>query len=372
MRPEPPGGEASAERSASLCLSPRASLERRLRLAGTLKAVRFALAPESAFKEFIRETEQEHLFRKLAYPENPSMRVIQFVPFHNTGCAILRDVEISSLKERYQPQVEAMLAQAPRIEEMIRRIGQEAFCAHFLRNDGPLDRACLARACGLGREEIERLIDWVNDFFIQSHFSQPSALAARTPYLKVATFEREGGGWSVRYYSPLMARGRYVIDRARLQALRLAGNIRCGAKSLRRLLRRLELINERKTTLDLVLQWFALRQKAYLDSGSPERLIPLQQRHLAREVGRNPSTICRALQGRSVLLPWGEEKTLRDLFVTRKDQLKRFWEQEPGLPGLSDETMRGVLMRRFGVRLSRRSVTAYRRELGLPSLRARR
>jgi RNA polymerase sigma-54 factor len=138
---------------------------------------------------------------------------------------------------------------------------------------------------------------------------------------------------------------------------------------IRQLFRKLELINSRKDTVTRIIQDIVERQRLYFESGDPGALLPLSQRELAKKVGVVPSSISRAIRGKSLETPWREEKALKDFFPRprrfRKELVKRLLETEKEFP--SDEAIRDRLERKFGVSISRRSVASLRKELKIPS-----
>jgi DNA-directed RNA polymerase specialized sigma54-like protein len=216
--------------------------------------------------------------------------------------------------------------------------------------------------------DINRLID---DFSIMSEFYHPSNFSSDgIRYSKVASVETEGRSLAIRYFSPLLARGRYLISYERFEELSRGGAFsRDECREMRQLFKKLELINSRKDTLNRILQGIAERQALYFHSGSPRSLLPFSQKELARNIGVAPSSVSRAISCRSVDTPWGEEVPLKHFFPRpkrfRKELLGQLLEGDEELS--SDEMIRARLWDRFGVAISRRSVANLRRELKLPA-----
>ncbi len=347
-----------------------------MRLQGTLKAVDFMTMPEEKFRQVLRETENDPLFRKLAYPDNPQNRVIGFRRFPNSSVrAECCDLENLPLTERPEFNVEAIVENSQEITEVIRRMGLEDFKKYFLYCEEAIDLHETAKKCGVSLDCARRVTAWVNDFFIRNHFTSCSTLSMEhsVPYLKVAAFEKSDGEWRVNYFSPVMARGRYVIRYARLEELMKSGGISTTEKDhIKILLSKLEQINARKAGIDCILQWFTETQTNFLESGRNEDLLPATQRQLAKEIGKNPSTVCRTLAWKTVVLPWGEERLLKDLFLHHKDVYKKMliplWEENRSY---SDVLLQKLIKQHYGVSISRRTVTAYRLEMQVGSSRKR-
>jgi DNA-directed RNA polymerase specialized sigma54-like protein len=83
--------------------------------------------------------------------------------------------------------------------------------------------------------------------------------------------------------------------------------------------------------------------------------------------------VSRGLRGKSIDTPWGEEIPLWRFFPRpkqfRKQLLRQLLEADGGLS--SDETIRAELLEKFGVAISRRSVTNLRKELQFPASRSK-
>ena len=134
----------------------------------------------------------------------------------------------------------------------------------------------------------------------------------------------------------------------------------------------------RQTTLERLAVALLEHQRAYfLSDGATAALLPLSGRELAREVGCAESTVSRALADRYAATPFGIIP-LRALLMRRPgsagvtvftahEQIRALAQASPNL---SDDAISRTLRLR-GVRLARRTVAKYRRELGLASSRGR-
>ena len=93
------------------------------------------------------------------------------------------------------------------------------------------------------------------------------------------------------------------------------------------------------------------------------------KKELAERIKLAPSSVSRAIRGKSIDTPWGEEIPLKHFFPKpkrfRKELLKQLLETDKGLS--SDETIRAKLQEQFGVAISRRSVANLRKELKFPA-----
>jgi DNA-directed RNA polymerase specialized sigma54-like protein len=87
---------------------------------------------------------------------------------------------------------------------------------------------------------------------------------------------------------------------------------------------------------------------------------------MAKRLGVSPSTISRAIKGKSLDCQWGE-KPLKDFFPTPKRFKKELLRQALQEGQLSDEGIRLMMRDKLGVSLSRRYIAALRKELKIPA-----
>jgi len=97
-------------------------------------------------------------------------------------------------------------------------------------------------------------------------------------------------------------------------------------------------------------------------------LLPFSQKELAERIGVAPSSVSRAIRGKSIDTPSGEEIPLKHFFPRpkrfRKELLRQLLETDNELS--SDEAIRTKLWKKFGVAISRRSIASLRNELKIP------
>jgi len=150
------------------------------------------------------------------------------------------------------------------------------------------------------------------------------------------------------------------------------------ARKLKKLMRRLQLINHRTTTIYQILYHIKNKQRAYLETGIPKNLIPLTQQRIADELGVHPSTVCRTIAEKSVVTPQGKEKPIKFFFPSLKHSvanlIKEIVEEEKDLlqKGLlrrpySDEALRAQVFNKGNIRISRRFITHCRETTKIPS-----
>jgi len=205
-----------------------------------------------------------------------------------------------------------------------------------------------------------------------SEFYHPSNFSSDViHYSKVASVDRDVEGFVISYFSPSFARGHYLVNYERFEELSRSGAFsKDEAREARQLFRKLELINSRKDTLNQVLQGIVDKQALYFQTSDSRSLLPFSQKELAKRVGLAPSSVSRAIKGKSIDTPWGEEVPLKHFFPRpkrfRKELLRQLLEGDDELS--SDEIIRTRLWEKFGVSVSRRSVANLRKELKLPAI----
>jgi DNA-directed RNA polymerase specialized sigma54-like protein len=324
--------------------------------------------PEEEFNKLIIEAEGSPLFKKLYRKE----RIIHYQRYPRTDIS----PRFYQLNEEIAAgtgtlDIESLLSGKEDIIRQIQKIGLENFKRYFLYPEPGVSVEEVAQECNLELAEVEEINNLINEFSIMNEFYNPSALSSEhgIHYSKVASIERGAEGFIIGYLSPSYARGRYSIDYERFEELRGSGAITgVEVKEIRQLFKRLEIINSRKDTVTRVLQGIVEKQAPYFESGNGKAILPVSQKELAERIGLVPSSISRAISGKSVETPWDEEKALKDFFprprMFRKELVRQLLETGGEFP--SDEAIKAKLEQTFGVSISRRSIADLRKELKFP------
>ena len=144
----------------------------------------------------------------------------------------------------------------------------------------------------------------------------------------------------------------------------------------------IEAIQQRRTTVQRVAQSIVDYQKRFLDDG-PEFIEPLKMQQIADQVGVHVTTISRAVDDKWIQTPRGIFP-LKRFFVggTRSEdgddvawdtiriRLTELIEREDKQKPFSDDDLVGELGK-LGLTVARRTITKYRKKLGIPSSRQR-
>ena len=329
--------------------------------------------PEDEFHRLISEIEQCPLFKRLYQRE----KLIRYQRFPRTDVSSsFYQFKEEMVADQGSLDVDSLLMNKEHIVRQIQKLGLEKFKQYFLLPESGMTLEEIARECDLGVSEVRKINSFVDDFSIMSEFHHPSNVSSGgICYSKVASVEKDEKGFVIGYFSASFARGRYSIDYERFEELKAVGVLtEAEGKEARQLFKKLELINSRKDTLTQILQNIIEKQALYLESGDLKTLLPFSQKELAEKNRLAPSSVSRAIRGKSIDTPWGEELSLENFFPRpkrfRKELLRQLLETDKELP--SDEAIRAKLWEKFGVAISRRSVASLRKELKFPAPQGKR
>lgn len=331
---------------------------------GQMKLARLLEAPEAELERRVVALEAGALFGRLVESGVIARQAPEHVRFASrrfAGCALRTSSE--GLPE--------LADGGGDLAKLMQGIGQEDFTTVFLGDDGHTD-AQRAKLCGIKLEDAKRLRDFVDRLYVQEQFEAPAPKAAQEPtFSALAGISIEDGKPVLGFFHREIWDKRYLINDERRRDLALDLPAR-DAKRAETLLRELEYIDQRKTTLYRVLEAVLETQADYLASGAAERRVPLTQKALSDRLEISPSVLNRLIANKSVELPWGLEAPLSVFVPSRKSLLRdRLHDLALARPELSDEGLRAAILEHHGVELSRRSIAQYRKELGVGAINRR-
>lgn len=132
-----------------------------------------------------------------------------------------------------------------------------------------------------------------------------------------------------------------------------------------------ENLENRHRNLDSLIQYVVHKQSAFVHHG-PLFLEPLLQKEIAHHLAISPSTVSRIVSSKYVLTPHGTVpiKALcpRSHFGKTSERLKLIIKElSEQHPELSDEKLKKLLQREFGMPIARRTVAKYRALSGVKS-----
>ncbi|MFH2070528.1 MAG: hypothetical protein ABIJ11_04880 [Elusimicrobiota bacterium] len=349
-----------------------------------IKFSNFIETPEYEFALFIKEIESDPLFRRLAYPEDPSERVVSIKRkshFFLSKRFFSFNEQIASGRFDYgdnrQFDLESFIEKNRDAVELIKNIGYEKFHKYYITSELPENQIDFDMA------KMQRLHNFLNEIAVHSGSRFPSLLvpagfnAPHVSYQKIASIGEDG---EISFFSPHLAKGGYMIDYEKIERIKGAGMLTAREiKKVKKLIKNLEIINYRKNILCRILENIVKKQSGYLRSGNTGDLVAFTQKDLSGISGFSRSNVSRSLHYRSVVLPWGEEKPVRALLPNNKEITRNLlenilcdYEAQTDKIKRTDSELCRILSERYGVSTSRRSVAEYRREAGIPSVYQRR
>jgi DNA-directed RNA polymerase specialized sigma54-like protein len=324
--------------------------------------------PEDEFHRLVTEIERSPLFLRLYRSE----KLIHYHRFPKTSISssfyLLREEAVADTGSL---NVDSLLLDRKHLVCQIQKLGMERFKRYFLFPESGMTLEEIARECDLDVSQVQEINGLIDEFSIMSEFYHPSNFNSDViHYSKVASVDRGEEGFVISYFSPSLARGHYLVNYEKFEELSRSGAFSEGeVKEAKQLFGKLELINSRKDTLNQILQGIADKQALYFQTSDSRSLLPFSQKELAKKIGLAPSSVSRAIRGKSIDTPWGEEIPLNQFFPRpkrfRMELLRQLLEDNDGLS--SDEMIRTKLWEKFGVSVSRRSVANLRKELRLPA-----
>ncbi len=150
-------------------------------------------------------------------------------------------------------------------------------------------------------------------------------------------------------------------------------------KKIKQAMELIKALTEREKMIKEITRHIIEIQKDFFEEGDPSLLKPLTLKELAKKLGKNESTISRVVNKKYIQTPFGIFKL--DYFFTShletkegekistqkiKSLILELIAQENNLSPLKDYEITRIL-KRFGIRISRRTVAKYRKELKIPS-----
>lgn len=139
----------------------------------------------------------------------------------------------------------------------------------------------------------------------------------------------------------------------------------------------------RNSTIHKIIMEILKRQKEFLKTCDKSRLKPLSLKEIAEAVGRDESTVSRAVEYKTIETPCGimhlkdffhrggyTEKDMEVSDATIEEEIKKIIASEDKQNPLSDDQIAKILNNR-GIKITRRTVAKYRTKLGIPNAYSR-
>lgn len=354
-------------------MSPKPSLKMSLKadlrpaLLGRLRMAQWLEMPEKEFAREVEDIEKDPLFQRLYFGSAEAPGVIRRQGWSQgrlSSSFYEINERVAAGGERVR--VEEALGEKAALLPKIRKMGREAFERYFLRGEEPVTLEEISRRTGVSLDEVRAIHDLLLELGAQEEFFLPSREPGMArAYTCLARLSLSEGEPEFEFFSAHWARGLYRIRYETLEDWKRDGKLAADERRrLPKLLKRLETINLRQSTLFRILESVTKLQAAYLSSRDDREQRPISLRQLAGRLSLAPSTVSRALSGRSVQLPWGKETPLITLLPGRRRVLRRVMAEwlEEGAKA-TDAQLRDRLRSERGIKVSRRTVNAVRNEL---------
>jgi len=191
------------------------------KLMGRMKLAEFMSLPEEEFRKLIQEVENEPLFKKLMRSE---IKIIRYkkLPWTKIAQPQMLPLDPTITPSRDTLEVESFLAQEKDLVSTIKKLGLDRFKKYFLDGVAGITSKEIARQCGVILETVKKINDFVDKFYLESKLteSREHNRTARIYYSTIASIEKENGELTIGYFSPEMAKGRYLIDFDRFEKIK--------------------------------------------------------------------------------------------------------------------------------------------------------
>lgn len=359
----------------------------RHRLAFRAKIARLLEMPAKQYAELVLEIESDPMFLRLKYPRNNTERAIRSRRLQQSGLSNrffeLKE-EIAVSPGEGGAEVEKLLVEKRKILRTIRRIGEEQFKRYFIFSEDELSLEEIAGQCRLSLEETKEVLWLVNSIDLYSEFSNPSKTMPEKSisYNKIAVIVKNGRNYQIQFTSAHWARGIYEVDHDIIERMISDGKFSLSEKnSVKKLIEKIEYINIRKSLISGIVLKIMEKQTAYINSRLKSKIAPFTQAELAADMGVHPSMISRSVYGRSLEMPWGEEKPLKAFFLSAQnrqrdgvlqyiaeileDEKKKLQKGIIEKP-FSDEDIADKLHKKYYTDISKRTVAKYRNSMNIP------
>lgn len=266
----------------------------------------------------------------------------------------IEDIDLIELKEQKQ-----------NIFGLIKQIGEENYKKFFLGFD-TYSFDYISKELGISVDEVKMIFDFTNNVFIQSEFY----LSQRVPYnsdkiaKKYTTLAKvdisKNGEFEVVYLSASISRGKYEISYDKLKDA-FKNFSASEMKKIKNVLKEIELINLRNTTIHKILEFIITFQKKFIITEDYEDLKICTKNQLAKELNLHPSSVCRLIKDKSIILPSTKEYPLEFLLPNRKKIMLFYladllFEKQ----NLKDKDLIELIKKRFNILLNRRTVNYYK------------
>jgi DNA-directed RNA polymerase specialized sigma54-like protein len=322
------------------------------------------------FVALIREVEADPIFLKLLCISDKSCRVIMRRRFPNSGFAL----NFGELKQELTTGdpltgLSGLISSHKEAVKLICELGRDKFEKYFLFNEECCPLAEILRECRISEEEATLMNRLVEDLSVLGEFSsyRPDNSEKFISFSKIASIEKDGpGAFVVKFTSQKYACGRYAVDLVNLNSLKESGYFnKAEARGLKNVLDKIDMINSRKSIMNMILQKIIEKQAGYFNSGDEKDLVPFTQVELARETGLDESVVSRGIYAKTIETPDSVERPLKYFLPNNKYRRGRLIKEilQKAKLRLTDIEIKNILEKEYGINIARRTVNAARNSI---------
>jgi len=345
------------------------NIRQKQNLIGRIQLANLLKLNEREFCGCIKEIEETPLFKRLFYPQNPQEKIIRRKKFRNAGLSQgFYELKEDLVQHSSTSDIDSLLLKREKNIPLIKKVGQENFEKYFLYNENINSIEDIAEACNITLQQVRELNEFINEFSLASEHYNPSEYEVEEEmrFTKIAAVKRSGESFSIQFFSPHMVMGEYIIDYQKYEVLKSKNFFSAEELAeIEGLINKLKQINTRKTVLYQIIEMIIKNQRTYFISGNWLDLQPLTQKRISNEIKVHPSTVSRLSAGRSIEMPWGEERPLKDFFLGKtkklKGVLKFIIDKNDKIS--TDKEIKNLLKEKYGIEVSVRLINKCRNDL---------
>lgn len=341
----------------------------RLAVMGRMRMADWIEMPEREFAGEIAKLEKDPLFQKLYWGDKniPGAFRRQRWPGGKLSGSFYEIDERTAAGAGERVGVEEFAETRGAALAAIKRMGQVDFERYFLHGEDALTLEEIGKRTGLKIAEVLAIHELTVELGARAEFEGKTEAPTAAPGRQAACLAQitlKGGAPVFEFYAPYWARGLYQVRHDLLDRWKEGGLTPQERKNLPAMLKRLETVNLRQSTLFRLLETIARLQVDYLKSEHPEDVRPISLRQLAKRLDLAPSTVSRAFSRRSVRLPSERELPLIAFVPGRRSVLRELLGQWLAVTvAVTDAALVERLKIERGIAVSRRTVNAVRHEL---------
>ena len=342
---------------------------------GRMRMADWIEMPEREFAHEVAKLEKDPLFQKLYFGDGrlPSALRRQRWPGGKLAGSFYEIDERTAAGAGERVGVEEFAQERGAALAAIKRMGQKDFERYFIHGEDALTLEEIGRRTKLSPEDVRSIHELVVELGARAEFEGKVTAPSASPGRQASCLARislEGGEPKFEFYAPYWARGLYQVRFDLIEKWKTGGLTPEERKHLPGLLKRLETVNLRQSTLFRLLEMIGRLQADYLASERPEDVRPISLRQLAKRLDLAPSTVSRAFARRSLRLPSDKQLPLIAFAPGRRSVLRELLGQWlAGDAAVTDAALAARLKSERGIAISRRTVNAVRHELRSPKKR---